>query len=563
MVKIKNILSNIKNFFNANTPLIKMQLKDKLDLKSSTSKKQSLFKLIWSIVGFILITTAFYLLFALVTNLGFFSFIQVFNFRAFLCLMILLLTLSFIGCVVNVTKTLYFAKDNPVLLTLPVKNGVIFTSKLTVCFVYELIKNSSYLLPALIAYGLVMGLPIVYYLWSIFVLILITILFTSVSGLVSIPAMYVVILLKKHRVIEFIIATVLIISTLILTVYLINLIPADIDIVRDWGRIYWGIQDFLEFVSSRFIIFDLFVQFLTGMKYNSFVFNLINIINLTTFGLVLGIIFISIISTYLLSKPLFLKMASTPFEYKRNNNKSRKKNQQKPIFLSAALQQAKIIFRTANLIYSIVAIAIITPIAILLQNRIIASMDTRLAGDYMGIAFNLLILLLLVLSSNAILSSVYSREGNSGYLNKVQPVHFVIPLTAKLVLNATVTVVSIIVSVVIINFFAKLETISCILLCLAIIFVYIAHLLWSAELDVMNPQNAHYQTTGDNPKNPNEAKSTLLAFIISALFAFITFFLVTENIKVAFIKIFFIALALLIIRIYLYYTKINVYFKEK
>ena len=95
------------------------------------------------------------------------------------------------------------------------------------------------------------------------------------------------------------------------------------------------------------------------------------------------------------------------------------------------------------------------------------------------------------------------------------------------------------------------------------ILVYLAHLLWSAELDIMNPQNRQYQTTGKTQKNPNENKSTLLCFGMSAIFAFILYFFMSENAETVYIKILLIAAVTFAIRLYLYLTKIKLYYKEK
>lgn len=79
----------------------------------------------------------------------------------------------------------------------------------------------------------------------------------------------------------------------------------------------------------------------------------------------------------------------------------------------------------------------------------------------------------------------------------------------------------------------------------------------------MNPQNRQYQTTGKSQKNPNENKSTLLCFGLSALFAFVTYFFMSENFYTVFIKVLFIAAAIFAVRVYLYLTKIKLYYKEK
>ena len=82
-------------------------------------------------------------------------------------------------------------------------------------------------------------------------------------------------------------------------------------------------------------------------------------------------------------------------------------------------------------------------------------------------------------------------------------------------------------------------------------------------MDIMNPQTAHYQTVGSHPNNPNDLKSTLYSFIISAVFAFLAYFLVTENFLTVWWKLMFVAFAFLLLRVWLYVNKIKAYFKER
>ena len=540
-----------------------MQLKDKIDFSFFKSTKSTIFKIVYTILTFVGITALIFLLFKIVVLLNLFSFTRVLNFRVYVLLMTLLFSLAFLSCLVNVTNTLYFSKDNQVLLTMPVTSGTIFTSKLMVCLTYELIKNTTYILPFFVAYGLVMNLSFFYFLWAIVALVFLTLLIVSVCGILSIPAMWIGILFRKHKSLE-IAATIIVVGALIyFVVYAINLIPADIDLVRDWGRLYWSIQHFLEGFVKAVPVFDHLVQMLSGMAWNVYYFNPFTLRNLLTFANCFATIGVSLGMIILLSRPLFLKMASNPFEYKKKLVKKFKRNHKMRPFISSSFKNAQIIFRTSNLILSVVAAAILMPIAVLLQLKVIGAMNTRILGNYMALGFNILIILLISLSSNVVIASAYSRDGNSAYLNKVNPVPYRVPLTGKLVLNALICILSIIASTIIINQFSQLGVFETILLTISLIFVYIAHLLWSAELDVMNPQNRLYQTTGSNQKNPNETKSTILAFFMSAIFAYIVYFLMAENVKVVFWKIIFISLALVLIRAYLYFTRVRLYYKEK
>lgn len=560
---LKSLFAKIARWFRFLRPLVLMQLKDKIDFSFLKDKKKTLFKIIWALIGFAVATAIIYLVFSLIVKFGLFSFVQTFNFRAFLILMTVIIILSTLSCLVNVTSTLYFAKDNPVLLTMPVKSSTIFSSKILVCFIYELIKNFTFIWPFMIAYGMVMGLSFVYFLWSIVAIFILTTLIVMLCSLLSIPAMGVAIFAKKFKVLEFVVAVVVVAGVVWGVVSAINAIPTDIDLVRDWGRIFWNLQDVLNGFAGTFVIFDYLLQFLTGMQYSGFAFNLGTTSNLITFGVIVGVILVCYLLTYLLSKPLFLRMASNPFEYKKKVVKKQKRSHKNAPFVSAVMQQSKRTLRTPSIIYSILATAIIAPIAILLQNRIFGAMDTRLTGMYMALAFNVLIVLLMLMSTNNSLASVFSREGNASYLNKIHPVPYRVPLTGKLILNMAICIISICVSVGVMNIFIPMGVGNSIMLVLGMSFIYLAHLLWSAELDIMNPQNRQYQTTGKTQKNPNEAKSTIFCFVMAGLFAFVMYFLMSENFVKVFPKIMLIGFAVFAVRLYLYLTRIKLYYKEK
>lgn len=563
VVKSKNIFARIFQYFKTLSPLVLMQLKDKLDLSFLKSKKKTLFKIIYSILLFVGLTAIIWFIFNLIVNLSLFSLLKILNFRAFLVLMTVLMILSFLSCLTNITKTLYFSKDNSVLLTMPVTTNQLFTSKLIVVLIYELIKNNTYILPFLIAYGLIMKLSFAYFLWVILSVLIFTLLVVIISGLCSIFAMGFVISLKKNKVIEIILSSLVVGVFVYALVRLISVIPSNIDLIRDWGKIYWTIQDFLKDFASAFIIFNYLLEFMTGMKFNSFAFNISDITNLYTFLVILGTIIVGLTLSYLLLKKLFLKMASSPFEYKKTISTKQYHNKKIKPFWSCVLEETKKLFRTPDLLYTNLSVAIICPIAIFLQNQIVSAMDTRILGNNMTLAFNVLIILLMILSNGSNLASIYSKEGNSAYLNKVNPVDYKIPLTAKLFPFIVISCLSIIASTFVISLYSNISATNLILLTLAMIFVYVGHAFWSAEMDIMNPQNAQYQTTGTHHKNPNETKSIILTFIVSIIFAFACYFLINENIGVVFIKLFAIGLIFMLARTTLFYTRIKLYYEEK
>mgnify|MGYP003343317008 CR=1 FL=1 len=92
---------------------------------------------------------------------------------------------------------------------------------------------------------------------------------------------------------------------------------------------------------------------------------------------------------------------------------------------------------------------------------------------------------------------------------------------------------------------------------------------YSVTLDIMNPQNEVYATVGENNNNPNENKSTIVALVVSALVALISFFLMREthlsdgNFNIAFIKLLVIAIVGAAASFMLFALKVKAYYYEK
>ena len=130
-------------------------------------------------------------------------------------------------------------------------------------------------------------------------------------------------------------------------------------------------------------------------------------------------------------------------------------------------------------------------------------------------------------------------------------------------MRAAVIAISTIAAVLLWQSVAKLSVADTTLLAAVIMFIGFAHLLWSIEMDVMNPQNEQYATVGVSFDNPNERNSTIIGFLISALVAFCMYFIMSEGQTKAIFKIALVALAFLGARAYLLLTRIRLYYAEK
>ena len=244
-------------------------------------------------------------------------------------------------------------------------------------------------------------------------------------------------------------------------------------------------------------------------------------------------------------------------------NYLKKQNETKTAFLSALWKDILLDIRTPGSIVSNYTLFIITPLAIALLNKLFASINTSFMGVGLTIMFNILIICLIPLSSNVIFASIYSREGESAYLLKAAPVNYIKMLTTKLVIRGVLVTLSILITCILYKYYASDFTqrfIKPSMLFIGITCLYIGHLIWSAELDYMNPQDRLYSETGDGSiSNPNETVSTVLAFVVTAIFTFISYFLIKEDIMSAFYKIALIGFIFLACRILLFLLKIKGY----
>ena len=541
--------------------LCKMQLKDRINLSFLKSVKQTIFKVVLSLLKFALITVVIYFGFYILSYLRLVSLLPGVPENLFEVIFTCLMLLSIIVCSFGLVKTLYFAKDNFMRLTMPVDRTKVFLSKLIVFYIYEFIRNLNYFLPLLVAYGLINKMPFYYFFWLVLAMFIITLIPVCIGALLSIPLMYIQNFVKSYKFLEYTLVVVLIAGVSVGLILVINSIPANFDLIGTWGTTFWNIQNFLNTFNKIFMPFTWMSIAIVGKRYG-ISNNLFRLEQWISILIILGGIAIIFGLTYLLVRPMYFHMASTPFEYKKDKVTKTIPNKKQNAFWSGVVKDFKLNFRTPSKFYSLVAVIIGLPTSIFLLNKIYSAMDTRLTGTNMSIAFNILLILLIALSSNTMLAHVYSEEGNARYQLKTNPKPQMNSLVSKLVINVIGMTLSILITVIIFASFLKINVLNTILIFVFIESLYLGHMLHSVELDIMNPQTQRYQTEGDNLSNPNDIKSVIFAFLISIIFAFITYFLISENMNIVWTKVMLVAVVYMLIRTWLFVNKVKVYYKE-
>ncbi|MBR4836251.1 MAG: hypothetical protein IKU99_04485 [Clostridia bacterium] len=557
--------------------LVKMQLKEKLNLKSLEREKISAFKLltdiVFAIIKFAVITGVFVVLLFLINYLGVFNVVQRTPTPVMSIAFGVLFITSVFSCTAGLTKAIYFSRDNAILLTLPCKPVQVFLSKLIIFFAFELKRNFNFMVPLFVAFYILHGYSVGAYIWLLVCFVFISLLTVVIGSLLSIPAMWISNIFRQHRSLQIGSLVALVGAVTFLLFFAVSRIPKNLDLLSEWPFITMDIQNFLSKVYPvKFeAFFDMTAMFLgEGLLYVTFPIGA----TISKFGILLGLIALLFALVMIIVLPLFYKMASSPFEYLKKAVKAKQNKVHNSNITTFFTEMIGAIKNPARM-FSNIGIFISLPLLTFLLNRLFFAMNTDEMGDNMVIAFNAMIILLIALNSNVTASSVYSRDGRAAYLIKTQPTKPDAILFSKLLPDAVFCLAGLIATTVILLTSSNIGVINSIVLMLGIIFIFFSHLLYCGELDLLNPQHEIYATVGASDNNPNETKATLFAFIISFLTSGVIFLLLLDKtdaissinmgsiaLDTVYLKLFLVGLGCMIFRIFRFFSTVKLYYKE-
>ena len=545
--------------------LVKMQLKEKFNQKKTPLDKSKVFSVATSLLGaalkFAIVTAMCVVLIILVNTLGLFSLTGTIPDTLMSLIFSAMLLLSIFSCTIGLTKAMYFSRDNAILLTLPCKPIQVFLSKLIIFALFEIRKNFAFVVPLFIAYFITHSYAWYFYPWLVVCYLFISILTVAIGALLSVPAMWISNIFRQHRVLQICTIVVIVAVCIFALFFGISLIPPELNLRAKWSEIFWFIQDVLKYYANTFsAMYDLTRLILGETHY--YVTSLPLAGTAIRFLVLLGITLLTFVIGILTVQPLFYTMASKPFEYLKKVVKA-KKNVRINSKLSPFYNEMVKAFKDSTRMFSNIGIMISIPILIFFLNKMFIAMNTKELGDNMIIAFNLLIILLIALNANTYASSIFSRDGRSAYFIKVQPTNPALLLIAKLIPNTLFCLVSFAITFVILLVSTKLSLLNATYMILSVLFIYLAHLMFCAQTDLMNPQTEIYASVGEQENNPNESISTVTAFAVAFLVAIVAFLLLIENASPVFPKLFYVGFALFVYETWLFFSKIKLYYKEK
>ena len=482
------------------------------------------------------------------------------------------IVLTLISNTVKLMKDLYYSDDNKFLVTLPVSSSGLFFSKLIVFFVFDFIKMFEVLIPVTFGFGIIqviigeIAVPTV--LWCFVPLVIANLVFALIAAFLSIPALFIYRLIKSYPILELVGAAILVVGGVIGVIFLIQLIPENINLVQQWNAIRNSIQNFLndniKFIYPfAFVTKLMFGRRMGGLNFvltwKEFVFTLIPI----------GIILVLSLLVYLIIKPIYFNMMTKSFEFDKNMVGAPKRNIKHKKYITFTNKEFKLTFRDVEISGSYLIVYIAAPILLLFMDKVFMAINTRLEGDQMTYAFNILLIILPYLASNSLIATMFSKEGRAAYIKKTKPINVFLPLTSKLIFNLLLSVPSIIGCAVVFGIFAKIGWFPPVAIAISVILIQYGHILFSAMRDIMNPQNEVYATNGEDVSNPNERTSTIVGFVIAFAIALLMYLFLkesmanTESYTGAFIRMIIMSIAIFGSCLTLYILYIKAYYYDK
>lgn len=531
--------------------LVKLQISEKLKWNATDtfSHKAGVFGKHFGgmILAYGVFTGLFYLIFKI---LAFQPTIDMFIFFIFLLQLI-----SIVVCTVQASHILYTSKDNSLLLTYPVKHFVVFASKLIVMYILELIKSLILTLPLFMAYmTMVPGIINAnYIICSILYSIFLPLMPVLIGAIISIPFVFVTKIFKKAVWVKGIFSLGLFALLIYFTIVIVQFIQANspIRIMALFNKFQNEINAFFQSVNKFGLYANLVGNGMVNSNYANAALN-----NLAMAGVVVGVLIISV----LISLPTFYKLASSASENATQKKHKGKNVAHKSTFVTFLRKEFLLSIRNIGNFASDYVFLFALPFVLSILSAIFINVERNDLGFSMTYGFIGLTTLIMLCASNTASATAISSEGSEFALLKTAPGKISNIIWSKLLINFIISFLATLISFVILNIILipdiqaeRLDPAK-----LWVVFAYVSLiecglLLWSIQLDIVNPKLREFANAQNKSEIKNSASSILIGLIFSVIFSALLILLFITKLPLLPIAIILIGVALVFLGLRFYF----------
>ncbi|MBE7084650.1 MAG: hypothetical protein E7368_01180 [Clostridiales bacterium] len=536
-----------------NTPLRRvkylslMQMGEQLRAKKTRDKKKKAFHIFLKCCITVVVTAVIIFLLSFIKK----QFFLLPTKDMFVSFIFVTQIITLFSCMSSMISILYTSKENAMLLAFPCTYGEIFLSRIIVFAIEELKKSMYFLVPILIAFGVQVG-GVSYWLTLLPMWFMLCLFPVLIGALLSIPLIYVKRFLEKHIGLYAFLVIAFIVGLFVGVTILLDKLPDPLRLVV----IYHDFMQNLQGAFAAMRSWSLWYAFIGAAMYGEGVYWTlpVSILIFAAFGA----------ACFLIARPFYFKAVSSTVEAGRTKRHKHRKHKVNNLFLTFFRKELKLFVRNSQSVNSAVITILMFPLISYVFNFILLVINKNMLGDFMSIAFNVMITLSVLSANNATAAAAISSEGNEFAVLKTAPSNTAVICWAKIAVTSLVNLFALAVTFVMLTFTTNLGTGDLILMAVLLILLTMGHIMWSFQLDINNPRILDYATKGNNVvDNVNVGKSIVIGFIIATLIGALTLLFMMDSTKASgWIRLLAIAVAFIAARFYLLRRNIKVYFNE-
>jgi len=546
--------------------IVRMLLVNNLNLDFQNKKKQAIVKIVSALIGFAAFGAVSFLFFFFASKFNIFSILSFVPETVPSIMTMAVFFIGFIPALLGLTKTLYWSADNKLMITFPCNGNTVFAARMFVFFIGQYLKALLIEVSFLFGYMIFARFPWFMFAWAFLgwmILVLAEVLFLSI---LSVPAYYVSLFLKRHNIVRIILSGLFFVGLVVAVAFVISFLPNQVNLFSSWGPYFAKIQKVLIFYQTKLSFFLSLTAMSIGSNggFGVAVFTKGSLIALAIVG---GVILISFLLVVYLVHPLYFRLASFSNDLASRNERNEKAIRVHSYWFAQIYKEALLFFKDPNVFSGLFGAFVFLPIYISLIDKVFGAMTTNIRGDMMVLSINVLLVLMVALTSNSVISRIYSEEGDAFALTRSYPRDQVFMLSSKLVFPGLMGTLSLSLSV---FFFASMKglgAVSASLLGFAVVSFYIGHLLFAAGLDF----TAKHDRFAAGDFISESENRVVVTGIVIALLAAILYYLFLQDFNLwgplsreetASIKLMLMGVGFLLLNVLLFNKKIRLVYME-
>jgi hypothetical protein len=538
-----------------------MQMGDKLRRQSRRQRRRFAFRIFLQVLAAIAITGV---LTALCFVLKSYFFVPL---SRNMLASVLLLSQAFavLANIGTIQSVLFTDRENSMLLTFPCTFREIVMSKLALFFLRELKKNCFFLLPFLVGFGIATGLGLGFYAFALIAYVLLSALPIFAACILSIAFLYGKRWLESVPAL-YVSSMVVFFAAIFYAAYrLLILLPDPFRFIQEYGKYIAKITDLVDSAARFSLHYGCLADILTGSG------------GFLDWLILVGTVVAVAVSGIAILLPFYFRAASSSSERSTREKRVRLRSHEGSrlvtpkrthdrfsLYRTFLHKELIITGRDVQKLSATITSFFVLPIVSFVMNYVLDTINTNPLGDYMVIAFNLMISASLLAAFNTDCACALSMEGLEFSVLKTAPSNTMAIAWAKITVTLLSNFIAILGTAVMLYFTTEIGLFDLALLVLTLLLLAGGTVLWSFQLDVRKPQFLEYASKGSSGvvDNPNVGKAALFGFIVATLGGLLSLLLLYDNYTTGWLRIVMIAAGFLAARAFLFYRNLQVYFHE-